>query len=501
VTDIDRAPDLTTALRIARRRHLLGDEATSPDGPAVRDAIGPLIDLIEALTSIGDRSAVTAIADLLVRVSGTDIEQTSDGEDGGLSDVAHALGRCGELDQAERFAATVSHPLDRDLVWIGLVIALTETGDLARAERTAEAIVEPDSRSSALIDLARLRARAGDSAGARRNALRARECITAIAETEGHTEQLNYLAQALLALDETEEARQVAGEAAAVAARVTDPHDPDWASVHAVHALALTGDFDRAEQLLAGITDEYARATALVKLVDGLGRAAEIDRALAAVATADADTRESALVRLVRNLIQAQDFVRAESIISFLPGPRSRADVLGELASALATAGDPGPARKLVEEAQRVAATIDDPITRSFVRHEFVNNVIGSGDLDLAEIVVLAEAESQDPVNELNRLARAMIDIGDRAGARRLIERTAQLAFESAAPQAGAWDLCLLAENLQAVGDTERALRALIEATRTGLWFRTLAAAAILDPDAVRAVAKDVLEDAVQTRA
>ena len=504
MTDIDRAPDLTTALRIARRRHLLGDEATSPDGPPVQDATGTVIDLLAALTSIGDRSAVTAIADLLVRMSGTDIEQTSDDEEGDLSDVGAALGRCGELDRAERFAATVCHPLERDSVWIGLVIALTETGDLARAEQAAEAIVEPDSSSSALLDLARLLARAGDSAGARRNALRARELITVIAETVDRMQQLNYLAQVLLALNEMEEARQVAAEAAEIAASATDPQDPDWASVYAIHALALTGEFDRAEQVMAGITDESARGTALVKLVDGLGRAAEIDRALAAIATADAtidaDDREAALVRLVRNLIQAQDFVRAESIISALPAPRSRADALGELAGALAAAGDPGPARRLAEQAQQVAATIDDPITRSFVRNEFVDTVIGSGDFDLAEIVVLAEAESQNEVSELNRLARAMIDGGDRAGARRLIERTAQLAFEPGAPRAGSWDLSLLAENLHAVGETERAQRALIEATRSGLWFLTLAAAATVDPDAVRAVATDVLEDAAQNR-
>ena len=144
----------------------------------------------------------------------------------------------------------------------------------------------------------------------------------------------------------------------------------------------------------------------------------------------------------------------------------------------------------MVDDAEEAALAVGYPATRSMVRHWLVEELIDAGDFELAERTAL---KATDPAHELGRVGRAMAEAGDRAGARRVLDQAEPFALAVTDPESRAWALSSLADDLAVAGAVEDAVRVLVEATGTGPWYRTLGTAAVVAPDAVRALAEDVL--------
>ena len=119
-----------------------------------------------------------------------------------------------------------------------------------------------------------------------------------------------------------------------------------------------------------------------------------------------------------------------------------------------------------------------------------MEELIDACDFALAERSALRSA---DPAHELGRVGGRWPRRGDQAGARRVLGQAEPFARATTDPDARAWALSSLAEDLAVAGAEGDAVRMLVEATGTGPWYRALSAAAVVAPDAVRSLAGDVL--------
>ncbi|MET0495933.1 MAG: hypothetical protein ABW000_22625 [Actinoplanes sp.] len=470
---------VTVAFRLARQR--------CAGASGADDQLESLCELLWALARIGDRDATVRVADRLVRAT---VDAPSESGNWNPPAIAQKLAGVGLFDQAEQLIAALPHGWSWGEAQGTLAQLLVGAGDTPRAERIVDAITDVGPRSNALIELVDPLTEAGDRVAARRATQRAQESIAAETYSEDQARKLNHLTQVLLA-DYPAEARQVARRAEEFAAGVSDPSGRDRARSSAVHALALTGQFDRAERLIAGITDQSVRESSVLKLACALGDAGDFDRGLRLAATiTDVGMRGTTQEQLVRSLARAGEFGRAKATAAVIESPSARADALGELAGALSAAGDRAGAGPVVDEAEEAALAIGYPASRGMARHWLVEELIDAGDFALAERTARRAA---DPAHELGRVGRAMAEAGDRAGARRVLDLAEPHAMAITEPDARAWALSSLADDLAVAGAVEHAVRVLVEATGTGPWYRALGTAAVVAPDAVRSLAEDVL--------
>lgn len=487
-------PELATALRLARHRWACMSAENRDAEAGGGDPHEALDELLSALDKTGDREAVARVADLL-RQAAAQVDQDSDSGACELVMIVQTLAGVGQVDQAEQLIAAVPDPRTQGQAQSLLAQLLAMKGDFPRAEHTINAITDADLRSTAWIQLVSPLTEAGDRTAALRAVQRAEEAIAGTDAGE-QSSKLNHLVQALLPDGDPAVVQRIAIQAEEVALTLSDPHDHDWECVSAVYALALTGQFDRAEHLIPGIADRAPRELAMLKLVDGLAGAGDFDRGLrVAAGITDADTRSNAQGQLVGSLAEAGDVARAEATAAAITSPSARATALNRLAGALIEAGDQAGARPVVQDAERAVATIEHPATRSLTRQRLVQTLIEAGDFEQAELTALAAIEGSDPDFDLNRLAEGMIDAGDLIGARRVVELAEPFAVAITDGDARAWSLSSLAANYFAVGATDDAVRLLVDATGGGPWYRTLSTVAAVDPDAIRAVAEDLLNE------
>lgn len=446
-----------------------------------------LCELLWALETVGDREALARVAARLAQAA---VDEPSGSGNWDPSAIAQRLAGVGLFDQAEQLIAAIPQGQNWGEAQGGLAMLLVGAGDIPRAERIVDAIADVGPRSSALIELVRPLTEADDRVAALRAAQRAQESIADEPYPEVQARKLNYLAQVLLE-NYPAEAERVARRAEEFVAGVSDPQSRDSAHSSAVVALAVTGQFDRAERLIAEITDRSVRESSVLKLAWALGNAGDFDRGLRLAATiTDVRTRGKTQEELVRSLALAGEFERAKAIAAVIESPSERADALGELASALATAGDRAGAGAVVDDAEEATLAVGHPATRNMARHWLVEQLIDAGDFELAERTAL---RTTNPAFELGQVGRAMAEAGDRAGARRVLDRAEPIALAVTDPESRAWALYSLADDLAVAGAVEDAVRVLVEATGTGPWYRTLSTAAVVAPDAVRALAEDVL--------
>ena len=309
--------DVTVALRLARQRS------------GVEDEIEALCELMWALDTVGDRDTMVRVADRLMRAT---VDEPSESGNWNPPAIAQKLAGVGLFDQAEQLIAAIPHGENWGEAQGTLATLLVGAGDLPRAERIVDAIADVGLRSNALIELVAPLTEAA-TAAALRSAQRAQESIAAEPYPEDQGRKLNHLAQ-VLRENYPAEAEQVARRAEGFAAGVNDPYGRDSAHSSAVHALALTGQFDRAEQLIAGIAHRSVRDSSVLKLASALGNAGDFDRGLRLAATiTDVSTRSTTREQLVGSLARAGEFARAKATAAGIESPGARADALGELAA------------------------------------------------------------------------------------------------------------------------------------------------------------------------
>ena len=233
---------------------------------------------------------------------------------------------------------------------------------LRLAEHIAEWIEDSWTRARVLAGLAGTLARADDTGGVRRvtdNAMNtvgriqnSRQCVWVLAEVAG----------ALVRAGDFERARRVAEDAASAAEQIEVPWERVWTLGGLASGLAKAGLADEALAVAERIGDPREREEALSKVAGALARADLADEALAmAEQLEESRLRARALAGLAGALARAGDSERARRVAQNAASaaeqmelPWDRVRVLGGVASGLARAG-------LADEALAVADRIGEP--------------------------------------------------------------------------------------------------------------------------------------------
>jgi len=461
------------------------------DGNGGESPSTPLCELLEALHTIGDQRAVERLGDRLVQAAAR-IEPDGDLEVRELSDIVRALIHAGRIDAAETIVAAVPASWAQIQIYASMAQTYSFLGDFARAERAVTAIPQPngDQGATSWIDLMTAALKVGDQPRALRAAESAWDDILRT-ETDVQPRLVNHLVQ-MLPRNAT---RPLAVQAAP--ARI-DPPERDRAYVSALLAHLVTGRRDQVGHLLSRLTD---RSSAHGALIDVLA-VEDFDESVRRMADlTDPTDRSLASERLAGRLAVAGDVERAQLIADAIEMPTSRSDALIILADLVVAAGDRDRGRALFQEAERVAATIVEPRSRESTWQWLAECLTDVGEFDEVERVLLAEAETFDPVIGLGKLAEAMATAGDAAGARRVVARAEPFAAAYADPTGRAWRHTWLARSLISAGAVDDAARLLLEAVPVEPWYQTVGPVAAVDPDAVRALAEAVLAEGSSDRA
>ncbi|ANZ42144.1 hypothetical protein BBK82_45645 [Lentzea guizhouensis] len=239
--------------------------------------------------------------------------------------LVSAVAATGDIDRAERIAATGTDPEERNRALAALIRPVAVAGDLDRAERIADTITEPELRRRTVVTAVALAGHADldDVEAALDGTLEPVHLTRVLATVARTAAQLGRATLADEFLDRAEtSALTVAAEQRAEAfARVA-------------HAAAFTGDpirattlLDRAESMARSIIRPGEHLGALLASTAGAAtRAGDLDRATAVARTIGRrSTRVQALTAIAEKAAEKGDLDRAVDITSLLDRLRGRA--------------------------------------------------------------------------------------------------------------------------------------------------------------------------------
>ncbi|MDG4827661.1 serine protease [Asanoa sp. WMMD1127] len=243
----------------------------------------------------------------------------------------------GDHDRAERLVAAITFADRRHQVVAALVAALAGAGDPRRALRIATAVPPQRARAAAVLEIARVALGAGDRARA-------------------------------VAL--TRDAERIASGSDA-------PPPSPWELTALARGFVSAGDVDRAEQVAAAITGNHSEqlSSALSPLIAAVAGTDpdRVERVVAAVANPYG--RAELSVTATKAFVAAGHQERASRFAAAVEAPVQRLQALTALV---------GAADRIVDLAERAAAEIDEPYTRSVLLTDLVRAVAEAGDLDRA---------------------------------------------------------------------------------------------------------------------
>ena len=495
-------PDLRTLARLARRRDVLNDRNANvpPTLPALWVGVGhlgravalaasitqddarveALARVAEALATAGERDlakgALAVVADQVERIA----TSRRFNPFRPLPAVVRAAVALGDPDRAEELAGAATDDLDRARAGSALAQALATAGYHERAERIARTVDDPNG-SPALVAVCDALSAAGDVEVAVRLSRdldnpfwrwQAQFCALRAAATAGTGDRMTDL--------RTEVERTITALPPGLV------KERAW-----VQMLAVAGDVDRAERIAGTLSDPDERSWALLALIPAVVRAG--DRTRAATLTDEATRlaeespggidalRGAALNRLARAVAEAGDPDGALRLVRYLEtrviGPpyatRARYHDLIELATTLIALGERDRAAQLLHEARRASAILVDPEDEQRVHQRVADlsaAVAGTGDLDRAERVARSVSNDDSPEGPLVDVAGLAAAAGDRDRAERIARSLASLTRQEAA-------LVRVVRALAARGDivdAERIARSLTDPFRRGAALRAL---------------------------
>ena len=386
-----------------------------------------------------------------------------------LAEVVGALARAGEIDAARRLAdkvvgvvGRVRFPWRRAEV---LVDVLARAGEVDAAQRlaenaanAAERFKSPWVRSSilvgeklwwrvrALVGAAGALARAGDIDRACQVAMSAASATDHIQNPLKRARALVGVAGVLARAGDIERVRQVAMSAASATAQIENFDSRARVMVEVAGVLARSGDIDAARQVAENVVNAVEQvkeseecvgtpagsvslrlAPALGKIVDALVRVGETDRA-----------RQVAEIAL--------------SAIKRIAEPWRRARALGELAVALARAGQ-------AEAAFGVAKQIGEPWRYVRALAEVAAALARAGQAEAAFGVAKQIGEPWRYVQALAEVAPAFVRAGDAGKARQVAMGAAGVAEQIEGSWLRARALAEVACALARVGEGDKARR------------------------------------------
>lgn len=364
-----------------------------------------------------------------------------------ITAAAVAAARRGRYGEAERIAALVDGPRRQVSALAELAGTAYAAGAYPRVARFLTAAEEllgdmdDDARDAVATELAAAAARVTDLDTARRLAARVRDPAM----------RLSALAEAARAAHGFGNA-DAAGRLLAEAEKRLEGFDADSSEGVATELAAAaveTGDLDLAERLAAGLADPRLRVEVLLAVCRA---STERLRALR--------RRVAGEARGVRNM-------------------RIRGELIGSLAAAVAATGNASLAGRTMDDAETAVRTIaitnPEPRCRGLVELALLADAIGDADrarrlLREAEQLAATYVDEKRHQRALSHIAHAAARVGLLDEAERVTEamRASRLPFP-------AWStMTAVAERAAALGDTGRAVRLIEEALRI--------ARSVLDP-------------------
>jgi hypothetical protein len=357
--------------------------------------------------------------------------------------------------------------------------------------------------------------------------------------------ELITLSSATLAVGDRDRFTRLVDRAEAVNASLRFADDRDVRRYQLVPVLARAGDFDRAEDIVAAMTEPFWRIRALADLSAQLTASGDVSKggALADQAQSLAEEqpypflRGATLADLAYRFARAGDTARAGRLVdraeATIPAiaaddddMRDRveheAQTLASLALAAGRAGDHTRAEQFAGRVESMLSSLPGQVSRATMLQWLAAGPARTRDRQLAQIDRAEEATLKiDIAVERHRLLADLAAIrskaGDHAGAERVVRTIpahnsyvskALIAAAEALAEAGEVDraeaVARSASNpsdeaaalieVAARADPERARPLVAQALRVADWTAPLRLLPSLEPDAVSALADDLLQ-------
>jgi hypothetical protein len=411
-----------------------------------------------------------------------------------LQGAAVAIARTGETDRAQQLARDITPEWSQGTALRAVAGALAGSGQHAEAGQLADSITDIRSRVGALADLARALTEA-DPAWCDKIVHEARHLASRLYPRE-RADALGELAAAVAA-GASDRARSLADEAEEHARQAQDPGpdvtlaelaarlaaaEPDRARRLAdeaerlargdirtrpvavpselAEAMAHAGHHDCAWELISLIPDPRTQADATGELAAALALAGDYERAEQLIGTITGSPSWPA-VTVAAALAQAGEYGRAERLITTITSYRELSTAKRHLSTALSKAGE-------LDRAERVARTIAKPWHRNVALREVAVALARSGQPDRAE-------ETARSIGSQEFVMRALLDIS--------------------AVLAGSGD----ARSLRLADELEALARASGTVTQVDVLYRLSVVLADADPDRARRLADEAMQIATAT--
>lgn len=321
---------------------------------------------VETLANQGD---VEAAENLFENVKSKDDIVFSD-VDGNA--IAHAYIGAGQFAAAQNFLA--QHPVSNSdssqsyrvaelSLWAG------RANQMEEAEAIAQQIPAADQRADTLLELAKLYqarnqiAKATDLVG-EAAALPPVSSDDPNNDWSTNFSTLSKIALTYASLGQQEAARQVLDDANQ---QKSPPMDTDYQNTQWVGAYVSIGDFDRAFELLVGLTD-YPLSEGQLAIATAYANEAQYEPALTLLGQisggllsnpGDDDPKLSLLKQIVRDAAQQDQFAIAQRAVTMMPAPSDRVFALNEIAAAYQLQQQTQAAVSTLDQALTLASTID----------------------------------------------------------------------------------------------------------------------------------------------
>jgi tetratricopeptide (TPR) repeat protein len=371
--------------------------------------------------------------------------------------LPRAWAACGRADRAAVLAGAITDPYRRMEALTGLTRELAADGEVTRAgeaareaERAARSVTNLHQRAEALAEAGLALASIGDTERARGLADLLDRDTRSVSDSYLRAGTLAEAARVWAAAGATARARGAADRLEEMIGSIRQPEFRDDAHNELARARAAAGDVKAAEQL----------ARALGHLPAGEQPTGWMAR--------NPPRQAGVLIELVRALAGAGETGRAEVIARFIAKPSSLVDMLGELVRRQVTAGEAGPAQRLIEEIERTARCYGNPALYGDVQvhalSELMRTSAATGRLERAlEVAEEAERVARSVRHPAIRaaafaeVAHALATVGEPARARALAGEAERIARSATDPYHRTLLRAEVARALASTGEVERA--------------------------------------------
>ena len=348
-----------------------------------------------------------------------------------LSDIALALAKAGDVEQAIELAQTIKGGW-RDGALSGIAVARAKAGDLPQALAIMQTIDEQIIRHSvrAMSAIAKAQARAGDRPEAHKSFARAIKFVNTIIGKESAwrlsevAEALVHIAEAQARAGDRAGAQESFTQAINVAQTITDEFRRDMTLSDIAVARAKVGDVPQALAMMQTITDTliigpHQSVLAMVAIAEAQARAG--DRAGAresfaqAIKIAQTMTDEGWRDQVLSDIVEAQvrageDTAQALTLALAITDEGWRDQALSDIALGQAEAGD-------IAWAQMLAKTIADKYSQIRILAGITKAHIRAGDIKQALAFSQTLTDKEQQVRLLADIAEAQARAGECAGA------------------------------------------------------------------------------------